>query len=621
MLKENLKLRRVLRVFGGLAIALIVCLIDWGLDWPLYDFLFKMKGGSKPNSEIVLVSVDDKTLSELKKVWPVPIPSYTKMLDIICKEKPSVIGFDIEFTYHMGKPAEYERLAKVLKKNKCRVLWGRSFVPDESNLVEIPKELPYQDISVFNGFKLDGNSPQTYMRYARRVTPYFDNGKEVLKSLAFASVEMHLNKNLVEDPKRWYEFLTDYAGPAGTYKTVSMVDILNKKFEPEYFKDKIVFVGRGEGEFYTNFVRTPYFSGKKADTLRIEVHANIADTVLKGKQINKVYPGDNKTKVEKAHNIYAVVATFILCVFTVWVLFGTTPLMGILIVLIQVFVLLVIGLISLKTRSYVSMIFPLLGVFIGYYLLVPYRLVNEYRRRWEFEQANKILSEVERMKSNFLSLITHDLKTPIARIQGLAESLLMGQGSKFEDMQKKPLKAIIKNSEELNDFITRILSLSRIETSEVKLNLTSRDLNALAEETVDKFKYMLKDKNIELEKDLEPLFSIKMDDQLIGQVIYNLMDNAVKYSDPGTKIKIKSWEEDQNVNLSVTDNGIGIGKEDLKNMFTKFYRVKDKRKEDVKGSGLGLYLVKYFIELHGGSIKVESKLNEGTTFTFTLPVK
>jgi hypothetical protein len=267
------------------------------------------------------------------------------------------------------------------------------------------------------------------------------------------------------------------------------------------------------------------------------------------------------------------------------------------------------------------MVPPMLGVFISYYLLIPYRLFSEYRRRWEYQQANKILSEVEKMKSNFLSLITHDLKTPVARIQGLAESFLQEKAGRLDTEDKKPIKAIIKNSVDLNDFITRILDISRMETSEVKLNLTSRDINALIEEISGRFHYIMKDKDITLEKDLEPLFSIKVDDQLIGQVIYNLLDNAIKYSDRGKKIFIKSWEEDDYVKVSVRDQGIGIEPEKIKNMFTKFYRIKDSRKQDVKGTGLGLYLVKYFIELHGGIITVDSKLDEGTVFTFMIPVK
>ena len=225
------------------------------------------------------------------------------------------------------------------------------------------------------------------------------------------------------------------------------------------------------------------------------------------------------------------------------------------------------------------------------------------------------------MKSNFLSLVTHDLKTPVARIQGLAESLLQSLRDKTGDEKVKPVKAIIKNSEDLNNFITRILGLAQIETSEVKLSLSSRDINALIEETVDKFQFISKDKQIAIEKDLEPLFSIKMDDKLIGQVIYNLIDNAVKYSGPGTTIYIKSWEESSYVHVSVSDEGIGISNENLKNMFTKFFRAEDPRTSDIKGSGLGLYLVKYFVGLHGGSISVTSELDKGSTFTFRLPIE
>lgn len=618
MLDKHLTTRRVLRIVGGIVIAIIVCKINWGLDVGLYDFLFKLKGKSAPNPEIALIAVEDETLKELDELWPIKTEHFIDLLRTVCEQKPSVLGFDIEFDYQMGTKAQYSQMADIIKDTDCKVLWGRGLVEDTLALRDVPRELPDSEVQIFNNFKLDGVNPKLHEKYVRRVTPYFFNDKQMIKTLAFSASEIHSGEDMVGGDKQWYEFMTDYAGPEGTYRVIPMIDVLREKREKDLFKGKIVFIGRGEKNNFSNYRRTPFYSGENTGMLRLEIHANIADTILSGKMINK---GVKERWTIYKYNKYAYALTLILSVFTVWVLFGTTPLVGIIIVIGQIIILLGVGLVSLKMRTYISMIYPLLGIFISYYLLIPYRLVNEYRRRWEFEQANKLLSQVEKMKSNFLSLVTHDLKTPIARIQGLGESILREEGEKLDEKQKTPIKAIIKNSESLNDFISRILSLSRIETSEIKLNLASRDINALIEETIEKFSYILQEKDMKVERDFEPLFSFKMDDQLIGQVIYNIMDNAIKYSDAGSAVRIKTWEEDNRVKVSIKDEGIGINPEDLKNMFTKFYRVKNAKKEEVKGSGLGLYLVKYFVELHGGKISVVSEPSKGSTFTFSLPMK
>jgi len=597
----------MLKIVGGLVVALIVCSVNWGLDWNLYDLLYKRKGKRAPNQDIVLVTIDDKTLKELANLWPLPMNVYSDFLKTVCGEKPSVIGFDIEFDYEAGSSGEYRKMADVIRDTGCRTVWGRSFYEKGNELKPVPAELPYSDESVFTTLTTEGKSAKGYEQYVRRAAPHWHNGFDLLKSLAFKVSEIHSGKSA--DDYRYYLFWVDYSGPSGTYATFSMFDILKGNYSKGFFKDKIVLVGRGEADNFSNYFRTPYYNGNRiVDTLRVEIHANIADTILSSR------------KIFIADKYLSYTITVFLSIFTVFVLFGTTPLTGIIIVFGQMIILLFSGLLTLKMQQYVSMVEPLFGVFISYYLLIPYRLVKEYRSRWEYQQANRILSEVERMKSNFLSLITHDLKTPIARIQGQTESLLRDFGKKLDDTQKKHLKSIMSNSEELNNFISRIIKLAQVEASKVKLNLTSRDINALIEETAQKFEYVFKDAGIELEKNLEPIFSTKMDVQLINQVLHNLIDNAIKYSGSGTKIIIRSWEQGGFVRVSVKDEGIGIKEEDLKRMFTKFYRIKDERVSDIKGSGLGLYLVKYFVELHGGNISVESEPNKGSTFTFSLPI-
>jgi signal transduction histidine kinase len=214
--------------------------------------------------------------------------------------------------------------------------------------------------------------------------------------------------------------------------------------------------------------------------------------------------------------------------------------------------------------------------------------------------------------------MSHDIKTPLARIQGMAD-IVLRESQRLSSAQSEALVTVQKSIDELVDFISSILSLSRIEGKEIQLNLVTKDINALLNEVVSRHQYLAQEKNIQIRCELDPLFSVKLDVDLIRQVFTNLIENAIKYSPPGSRVLISSEESDGQVVVQVADQGIGIAKEELENIFMKFYRSKEVRASTTKGTGLGLYLASYFVELHGGRISVESELGKGSTFTVELP--
>jgi signal transduction histidine kinase len=176
------------------------------------------------------------------------------------------------------------------------------------------------------------------------------------------------------------------------------------------------------------------------------------------------------------------------------------------------------------------------------------------------------------------------------------------------------------SSEELGRFIGSILDLSRIESKEVKLQKTSRDINSILREVIAKYQFHANEKKITLVPKLDTLFSVRVDVDLIRQAFSNLIENAIKYSPENSNVIISSKEENDRISVRVSDSGPGIDKDDVDNIFLKFYRSKAAKASPVKGSGLGLYLAKYFVELHGGDISVEVQPNSGSTFTVQLPV-
>ncbi len=239
--------------------------------------------------------------------------------------------------------------------------------------------------------------------------------------------------------------------------------------------------------------------------------------------------------------------------------------------------------------------------------------------RWQAEKKTQYLRELDELKSNFLSLMSHDLKTPIAKVQALAERLTR-EARGLTDEQRLILDSIQRSNDELSQFILSILNFQRIESQELRLNLKNHDINVMIEEVLQRLQTVAHDRKITVETELEPMFPVEFDEQLLRQVLNNLVDNAIKYNNPGTRVLVRSSDQGNFVEITVADNGVGMEKSQLGRLFKKFSRSDKETSERVKGTGLGLYLAKYFIELHGGEITVESEPGKGTHFRFRLPI-
>jgi signal transduction histidine kinase len=157
-----------------------------------------------------------------------------------------------------------------------------------------------------------------------------------------------------------------------------------------------------------------------------------------------------------------------------------------------------------------------------------------------------------------------------------------------------------------------------VERPEYQLKIASRDVNPLVERIVDTHKDLAREKGISLEMSLEPLFPVSMDAELIQESIANLVENAIKYTQKGGRVTVSTQEVGDWVQIRVTDNGPGIAADDRDKIFAKFYRGVREKNIGIRGSGLGLYLVKYFIELHGGTIEASDNPGGGAAFTINL---
>jgi two-component system phosphate regulon sensor histidine kinase PhoR len=226
------------------------------------------------------------------------------------------------------------------------------------------------------------------------------------------------------------------------------------------------------------------------------------------------------------------------------------------------------------------------------------------------------------MKNDFVSHVSHELKTPLASIMAYSEMLSDGEAD--DEQTRKEFYSVIQNqAKRLNRLIEDILNVSRIESGLIKINKVPVSLTILIEEQLQMIKSYAEEKNIEIIGQKPIVFDqVYADKDMISQVIVNLLSNAVKYTRPGGSVRIKT-EVDEIAGLarvSITDTGVGIPENELGHLFEKFYRV-EANKNVAKGTGLGLNLVKQILEkVHNGRVFVESKVGVGSTFGFELPL-
>lgn len=230
--------------------------------------------------------------------------------------------------------------------------------------------------------------------------------------------------------------------------------------------------------------------------------------------------------------------------------------------------------------------------------------------------------EVSRMKNDFVSHVSHELKTPLASITAYSEMLADGEADD-EETRKEFYSIIQAQATRLNRLIEDILNVSRIESGLIKVSKEQASLTMLIEEQLHMIKGYAEEKNIEVVGQKPIVFDrVHIDKDMVSQVIVNLLSNAVKYTPPGGSVRIETEvdEIERLARVTVSDTGVGIPEDEIEHVFEKFYRVRANKKQ-AKGTGLGLNLVKQIVEkVHNGRVFVTSKVNEGSTFGFELPL-
>jgi signal transduction histidine kinase/DNA-binding response OmpR family regulator len=225
------------------------------------------------------------------------------------------------------------------------------------------------------------------------------------------------------------------------------------------------------------------------------------------------------------------------------------------------------------------------------------------------------------MKNEFVSTVSHELRTPLTSIKGYVDLILDGSAGDINEMQEEFLGIVKENSDRLVELINEMLDISRIESGRVHLKVEPLKIAESIDGAVDTFRAVLSQTGRSIDVRVpEHVPLVVADRDRVGQVLINLISNAIKYSPGGGEVTISATHAGDHVTVSVRDRGLGISREDQKRLFTKFYRVDTAMTREIGGTGLGLSICKTIIELLGGEIGCKSKPGQGSTFWFSLPV-
>lgn len=583
-----------------------------------YDYRFSVRGPQDFDQEIVILQISqsewDMLLqpSFLKSIIYRGVPvtdSYywnnifwLKFIEALKKLEPQAVGVSFFFGSNISTNWKLERYF-----TESSIVWsaetdsmGRTITPRFSDA--------FNDNVGLNLLQPDNDG------VVRRYSPSPLNIPQFAEAVAKKSgIERSLDKDT---------YAINFRGASGTFQTYSIADVVNNNIPAKYLKNKIFLIGPEEGK--EHIIKTPLGAMS-----RLELYANIIDNIKHDRWI--------KLQSITFYSLMILLLTIISAV----IILNFPQAISTLLLVSFCFLYLTISFFLFDSLYIWLPVFSALStMLLAYVVFLSQLLFDKEQNMWRLQKEQENLSSMEQLKTNFVSLISHDLKTPLAKIQSFTHRALGGIKNTPENQElMNELQSIYKESKNLDRYIKSILQLSKIESKDFLVKKEPLDVNELIESACEQLQSSAHQKNVSLVLDLEPLFSIEADHMLLREIILNIIENAIKYTHNGTTIKIRSFEDEtsDHIVVEVQDEGPGIKKEYLDKVYNKFFRADPNHQS--QGSGLGLFLVKYFLELHNGTIQIASKSHEdeqkdlehgtteidkvtqtGTTVTMKLPI-
>lgn len=582
--------RRSGLILRGLLCWLFGLFLLTGSEQGRFDTRFSLRGNQPiAHDRIVILKLNpsdffsplwaQKEISEVTDSFFYQPELWEQLLTKALQQNPKKIGVSLYFSKNLAYIHSNETNLEIFRSPK--IIWASAGTTEDRN-----------NDSLFT------NSQRTNIGFPELIRE--DDG--MLRRFSGRDFDQHhfVERLLEKDFPEGEVYSINYRGKSGRFPEISLQDLLEERLPENYLQNKILLIGHDSNSLTATY-NTPMGPFSRAEAL-----ATLTDNALENRWIKEL-PFLPAALFLAALALLSVVIIVqypqnIALVFLAWLL---TFLMAISVYVFDRF------------NLWIPLFAPSAQILATWIIFLGYQANKIERKNYELEQERRALKELEQLKNNFVSLISHDLKTPIAKIQSVTDRLQ--RNHQATELFGLEIKSLANSSQELNKYIQSILRVLRVESSEFQLSKEIHDLNLAIEEAVELVRPLAEEKNIEIQTSLEPLYTMEMDYVLIKEVMVNLIENAVKYSAANSApIIIRSFEDSDSVHVEVQDHGAGIPIDDQTAVFGKFVRGKDQDLKS-KGTGLGLYLVKYFIELHGGKIGLESHIGQGTKVFFQLP--
>lgn len=590
--------RRLWRRRGLWLRALIGCAIGIGLLTVVrqsdYDIRLRLRGRQPVDKSIIILSISRQEWSSWQHLEKTPPgtnmyrdpQAWRELLNRLLLARPRAIAITTYFT--PNPPSQVSaQLPKVF--GNWRVLWAAQRT-EEGHVWPPPFASPeHRNFGLVH-----------FIRDRDGVIRRFGTASERVPNIAILMARRlpHVkisNFNIFKTR----EPVINYRGEAGTFTHISLNDFLAHKYRSGFFENKLVIVG------------TPDLPGAELHTplgrmSKAEILANIIDNIHYDRWI------------QRPPFLALALFIFLVVMLSAW-LTSSYPQSLALFILVWFNIFYVTISLWIFDVHYLWLpVLATIGASFGTYVIfLSFQVTLKDYETQQLENERQFMLGVEQLKNNFLSLISHDLRTPIAKIQAICDRLMADN----PNLEVAPdLSSLREVATELNRYISTIIQITRVESKDFRINKDATDINELIERAVNSVEPLAIQKKIEIHTSLEPMFLIEVDPVLIHEVVLNLIENAIKYTPEGGRVSVSSQEVDGRVLVMVEDNGVGIPEPEQLHVFEKFYRG-EQGKSHPRGSGLGLYLVKYFIELHGGQIILKSQVGVGTKVGFSLPIE
>jgi signal transduction histidine kinase len=229
--------------------------------------------------------------------------------------------------------------------------------------------------------------------------------------------------------------------------------------------------------------------------------------------------------------------------------------------------------------------------------------------------------ELAQAKSDFVSIVSHELRTPMTSIKGYTDLMLKGAVGSLNDQQVRFLSTVKSNIDRMANLVQDLLDISRIEAGRIKIERKPLDMSQVVREVSETVAEAVREAGLVLEVKVDPgLPTVQADRGLVIQVLLNLVSNAYRYTPAGGRITVSVFGSDDAIQVDVTDTGIGIPEDEQVTVFERFYRADHPVVRERTGTGLGLPIAKSLVEMHRGKLWVQSQVDQGSTFSFTLPL-